>query len=65
MKLKLIFGAILGFLLLLSALLTILGIWGVISFGEVWKYLLTFGVVGLTVLGTSYVSETFFKKDQS
>jgi len=50
-------------LLLLSALLTVLGIWGVIAFGDVWKYLLTFGVVGLTTFGASYVVETFFKKD--
>jgi hypothetical protein len=65
MKLKLVFGMILGFLLLLSALLTVLGIWGVIAFGDVWKYLLTFGVVGLTTFGASYVAETFFKTDQS
>lgn len=60
MKIRSVCGMVLGSLMTFSAILAILGIWGAVDGDTVWKLLGTFGVVGMTTLGVSYVANSFF-----
>lgn len=60
MKVKVVCGIVLGLLMLFSAALAVMGIWGVVDSASVWKLLGTFGVVGATTVGISYVANSFF-----
>lgn len=60
MKVKVVCGIVLACLMLSSALLAVLGIWGALDSAAVWKMLGTFAVVGATTVGVSYVANSFF-----
>jgi hypothetical protein len=55
-------GIVLGGLMTVSALLSIIGIWGMVEGETVWKLLGTFFVVGGSTIGLSYVADSFFGK---
>jgi hypothetical protein len=55
-------GVVLGGLMAVSALLSIMGIWGMVEGETVWKLLGTFCVVGGSTIGLSYVADSFFGK---
>jgi hypothetical protein len=53
---------VLASLMSVSALLAVMGIWGVVEGDTVWKLLGTFFVVGGATVGLSYVADAFFGK---
>lgn len=55
-------GMVLVLLMTVSAILSILGIWGMVDGDTVWKLLGTFLVVAGMTVGLSYVTDTFFGK---
>jgi len=55
-------GIVLSCLMSISALLAIMGIWGMVENETVWKLLGTFFVVGGATMGLSYVADAFFGK---
>lgn len=55
-------GVVLGLLMSISALLAVMGIWGMVEGDTVWKLLGTFFVVGGATIGLSYVADAFFGK---
>jgi len=62
MSFRNICGIVLVVLMTISALLAILGIWGMVESEQVCKLLSTFFVVGGATIGLSYVTNTFFGK---
>lgn len=62
MSFRNICGIVLGCLMSISALLAVLGIWGMVEGETVWKLLGTFFVVGGATIGLSYVADAFFGK---
>jgi len=60
MKIKSVFGAVLGSLVVSSAVLAVAGIWDVISGDTVWQIEATFFVVAGATIGLSYVTSAFF-----
>lgn len=57
-----IVGIVLAGLTIASSTLAVAGVWGIIEGDTVWQMLLTFFVVGLSTVGLSYVTNTFFDK---
>lgn len=55
-------GIVLASLTFASSTLAVAGIWGMIEGETVWQLLGTFFVVGLSTIGLSYVTSTFFDK---
>lgn len=53
-------GGVLAILMTFSAMLAIMGIWGMVQGDAVVKLMGTFLVVGGATIGISYVADTFF-----
>lgn len=64
MKIRNIFGIVLGILTIISTIASICGIWGVVPEDIVWKLLGTFLVMAVTTMGLSRVTNTFFDKKE-